>query len=338
MSASWTWTYLDADGAPLTGGELPRRRLPPPRARPRAGSVRSGTSWSRRGRGGHAARGRRRGLRPDEPAAGRVSARAACPPAWPATLERRLRAAQRDWRSPAVSAGVVRDGELVWSGHVGPARLDAPSPADDDTQFMIGSITKTFTAVLVMSLRDEGRLTLDDTLEDLPARARGTARYHPADARPRLGPAARAGRATSGRASRRPTASGSSPESRTPSRCCPPHHAFHYSNLAYAPARPGRRARRGQALGGRRRASAILDPLGMRRTGLTPADDRASATRSTRTPARRREEPRFDLRRDRAARRAVVDGRRHGAATPPTSPTRTAEVLRPERSRRCAGR
>ena len=35
---------------------------------------------------------------------------------------------------------------------------------------MIGSITKTFTAVLVMQLRDEGRLDLDDPLGDLAAR------------------------------------------------------------------------------------------------------------------------------------------------------------------------
>ena len=28
MSASWTWTYLDADGATLTGGELPASVFP----------------------------------------------------------------------------------------------------------------------------------------------------------------------------------------------------------------------------------------------------------------------------------------------------------------------
>ena len=28
MTASWTWTYLDADGAPLTGGELPASAFP----------------------------------------------------------------------------------------------------------------------------------------------------------------------------------------------------------------------------------------------------------------------------------------------------------------------
>ena len=79
-------------------------------------------------------------------------------------LERRVRAAQRDWRTPAVSAGVARDGRLVWSSHVGPPGSTAPTTPADDTQFMIGSITKTFTAVLVMQLRDEGRLDLEDPL------------------------------------------------------------------------------------------------------------------------------------------------------------------------------
>ena len=36
---------------------------------------------------------------------------------------------------------------------------------DADTQYRIGSITKTFTAVLVLRLRDEGLLDLNDPLE-----------------------------------------------------------------------------------------------------------------------------------------------------------------------------
>ncbi|HET6627100.1 MAG TPA: serine hydrolase domain-containing protein [Nocardioidaceae bacterium] len=67
---------------------------------------------------------------------------------------------QVDGRLPSLVAGVVRDGELVWDGghgsHTGGA---APSV---DTQYRIGSITKTMTTVLVMQLRDEGRLDLAD--------------------------------------------------------------------------------------------------------------------------------------------------------------------------------
>jgi CubicO group peptidase (beta-lactamase class C family) len=63
-------------------------------------------------------------------------------------------------RLPSVVAGVVRDGALVWSGaHGGHTGGAAPTV---DTQYRIGSITKTMTAVLVMQLRDEGRLDLAD--------------------------------------------------------------------------------------------------------------------------------------------------------------------------------
>jgi len=67
---------------------------------------------------------------------------------------------QASARLPSLVAGVIRDGALVWSGargdHTGGER---PSV---DTQYRIGSITKTMTAVLIMQLRDEGLLDLAD--------------------------------------------------------------------------------------------------------------------------------------------------------------------------------
>ena len=46
--------------------------------------------------------------------------------------------------------------------------------ADTDTQYRIGSITKTFVAVCVMRLRDAGRLDLDDRFEDPRVETRET--------------------------------------------------------------------------------------------------------------------------------------------------------------------
>jgi len=77
-------------------------------------------------------------------------------------LLRRVAQEQATARAPALVAGVTRDGTLVWSGSRG--QVDHGRP-DTDTQFRIGSITKTFTAVLVLRLRDEGRLDLADPLE-----------------------------------------------------------------------------------------------------------------------------------------------------------------------------
>ena len=79
-------------------------------------------------------------------------------------LERSLRARQAD-RLPSVAAAVVREGALIWSGAVGLADAEAGREATPETQYRVGSITKTFTAVAVMQLRDEGKLDLDDRLE-----------------------------------------------------------------------------------------------------------------------------------------------------------------------------
>jgi CubicO group peptidase (beta-lactamase class C family) len=81
-------------------------------------------------------------------------------------LHRTVLDRQRKHRIPGVFAGVVRGGGLLWHTGVGAARLDEPdTPPGADDQFLIASNTKTFTAVMVMQLRDEGRLSLDDTLD-----------------------------------------------------------------------------------------------------------------------------------------------------------------------------
>jgi CubicO group peptidase (beta-lactamase class C family) len=77
-------------------------------------------------------------------------------------LDRRIATEQRDRRVPSLVAAVVRDGVPVWIG--GRGRVDGARPTED-TQYRIGSITKTFVAVLVMRLRDEGLLSLDDPLD-----------------------------------------------------------------------------------------------------------------------------------------------------------------------------
>src|SRR4051794_10514082 len=73
-------------------------------------------------------------------------------------LLHRLAVAQRAGRVPSVTAAVVRDGDLAWSGVRGEVEGGV------DAAYRIGSITKTFTAVLVLQLRDEGRLRLTDPL------------------------------------------------------------------------------------------------------------------------------------------------------------------------------
>ncbi len=78
-------------------------------------------------------------------------------------LLHRIAVAQSEGRAPSLVAAVVRGGRTVWSG----ARTSVEGEVTDgDVQYRIGSITKTFTAVLVLRLRDEGLLGLADPLEE----------------------------------------------------------------------------------------------------------------------------------------------------------------------------
>lgn len=83
-------------------------------------------------------------------------------PATRRALLRQLAVAQVEGRAPSLVAAVTRAGAPVWTGARGD--VDGREP-DSDTQYRIGSITKTFIAVLIMRLRDEGRLDLADRLD-----------------------------------------------------------------------------------------------------------------------------------------------------------------------------
>ncbi|MFI2431672.1 serine hydrolase domain-containing protein [Streptomyces sp. NPDC018693] len=94
-------------------------------------------------------------------------------PATRRALLHRIATAQAEGRAPSLVAAVVRDGRVVWHG--ARTSVDGHAP-DENVQYRIGSITKTFTAVLVLRLRDEGALDLGDPLEKhLPGTAAGEA-------------------------------------------------------------------------------------------------------------------------------------------------------------------
>lgn len=82
-----------------------------------------------------------------------------------AALGRQIRTAQAERHLPSVAAAAVRDGEVIWSDAVGLADAESGEEATPEHQYRIASITKTFTAVAVMQLRDAGKLALDDPLD-----------------------------------------------------------------------------------------------------------------------------------------------------------------------------
>ena len=184
-------------------------------------------------------------------------------PATRRALSHRVAVGQAEGRTPSLVGAVVRDGIQAWCG--ARSMLEGHDP-DDDTQYRIGSLTKTFIAVLVMRLRDEGLLDLADplgkyldagqaasaTIAQLLSHTAGLAsetpgpwwERSPGDLRPALADILGPARHPAGR-------------------------LFHYSNPGYGllGALVGQLRGHGweQAL-----RQEILDPLGMARTTMSP--------------------------------------------------------------------
>ena len=76
--------------------------------------------------------------------------------------------AQRAYeRIPGISAALVHDQEVFWTGATGYADPETGAPATTGTVYSICSISKLFTSIGVMQLRDAGRLRLDDRVDAL---------------------------------------------------------------------------------------------------------------------------------------------------------------------------
>ena len=72
---------------------------------------------------------------------------------------------------PGVSAAIATRKGIVWTGIAGEADLQSGAPIRPDMLFGMGSITKTFAAVVILQLVQEGKLDLNAT----PASVLGSA-------------------------------------------------------------------------------------------------------------------------------------------------------------------
>ena len=66
---------------------------------------------------------------------------------------------------PGAAWGIVIDGELAHIGVAGYRDLATRSPVTRDTVFRIASMSKSFAAMSILALRDQGKLSLDDLAE-----------------------------------------------------------------------------------------------------------------------------------------------------------------------------
>ncbi|MEU9650317.1 serine hydrolase domain-containing protein [Streptomyces sp. NPDC048110] len=89
---------------------------------------------------------------------------------------RALKAAVADG-VPGVTA-TARDGHRTWSRTEGVGDLGTGEPRSERDRYRVGSITKTFVATVVLQLEAEGRLSLDDTVDEwLPGVVEGNGNH-----------------------------------------------------------------------------------------------------------------------------------------------------------------
>jgi CubicO group peptidase (beta-lactamase class C family) len=190
-----------------------------------------------------------------------------------AQLDRIVATAQAEQRSPSITAAVFRDGEVLWRAAVGLADVGRGEEATVDHAYRIGSITKTFTAVCVLQLRDALVLDLDDplrthvpevppgpTVGDALSHLSGFQREPPGEIWETLEP---------------PTREGLLAGLEDAERVLRPGEAWHYSNLAFA-LLGEIVARRNDGEYEEALRTRVLAPLGLERTGFAAPHPRAT--------------------------------------------------------------
>ena len=80
---------------------------------------------------------------------------------------------QADQHIPGLVYGVVKDGKLAYVKGVGVQNITDKRPVTPDSLFRIASMTKAFTALSILKLRDDGRLRLDDLAEQYVPEMKG---------------------------------------------------------------------------------------------------------------------------------------------------------------------
>ncbi|MGH9670229.1 MAG: serine hydrolase domain-containing protein [Terriglobales bacterium] len=68
--------------------------------------------------------------------------------------------------SPGCALGIVKDGRLIYKRGYGMANLDYNIPISPNTIFDIGSMSKQFTAMSILLLAKQGKLSLDDEIQN----------------------------------------------------------------------------------------------------------------------------------------------------------------------------
>ena len=68
----------------------------------------------------------------------------------------------KDWDLPSASIGIVKDGELIFTGNYGVLEVGKKEGPDENTLYAIASNSKAFTSAMIGMLVQEGKLDWND--------------------------------------------------------------------------------------------------------------------------------------------------------------------------------
>ncbi|MDO9680571.1 MAG: serine hydrolase domain-containing protein, partial [Bacteroidales bacterium] len=74
---------------------------------------------------------------------------------------------QDQWQIPGMAISVVKDGKMIYSNGFGVKELGKDEKIDANTLFQIGSVSKSFTAAVMASLVEEGKVKWEDTVKNI---------------------------------------------------------------------------------------------------------------------------------------------------------------------------
>ncbi len=70
-----------------------------------------------------------------------------------------------DYNVPSISAGILVDGKIIWTGTAGFSDIEQQIKPTEETLYRIGSISKVLTTALVLRLSETGKLNLQDPVQ-----------------------------------------------------------------------------------------------------------------------------------------------------------------------------
>lgn len=77
------------------------------------------------------------------------------------SLDRYIKAQLTRAHMPGLSAAIVKNGQVVWTGAYGYSRVNTKEPVTSETLFELASVSKTVIATAVMQIWEKGQLDLD---------------------------------------------------------------------------------------------------------------------------------------------------------------------------------